>query len=137
MCSIYCLNLGFYSKARKHVDTLGTKTPPSLAGFDEVSVFKSVILIFPRPGRGGFAVYSPKFGFPHAAKFVFALHLRSAFLTAPGIRRKRHSYSNEITELFFESSCNPAIPLMSKNYGLYYKRFLSDALLSNIRALFV
>ena len=40
-----------------------------------------------QPGRFGFAVYTPKFC-PHAAKFVLALYLRSAFLTEPDFAQK-------------------------------------------------
>ena len=53
-----------------------------------------------RPGRCGFAVYSPKFC-PHAAKFVFALHLRSAFLTAPELSQKLCIFSTLFSPVGF------------------------------------
>ena len=48
-CTFSTAKLCLYSKIQKYVDTLRNHNPPSLAGFDEVSVFKSVILIFPGP----------------------------------------------------------------------------------------
>ena len=35
------------------------------------------------------------------------LRISSLFVTAPGLYRERHSYTDEITELFFECSLTP------------------------------
>ena len=54
------------------------------------------ILAFAKtPDATCIAVYSPKFGFPHAeTKFVLALHLRPTFLTEPDPEKKDEKLYN-------------------------------------------
>ena len=50
----------------------------------------------PRPGGFLLGVFDRVF-----------LRISSLFVTAPGLYRERHSYTDEITELFFECSLTP------------------------------